>query len=91
MAANKQGSAFTYEHGESLTDQISGFMGVVTGRADYITGCRQYLLQPKGESSNKKADAEWFDEGRLTHEPDKPKEVKPSETGGPQVNAAPVK
>lgn len=45
-------------------DKITGFKGVVTGHADYITGCDQYLIQP-GVKDGEWKEARWFDEGRL--------------------------
>lgn len=53
--------------GDSAKDKITGFEGVVTGRAEYLTGCDQYVLQPKckDDSSGSYPSAEWFDEGRL--------------------------
>jgi len=55
-----------FELGDHLKDQISGFMGVCTSRADYITGCTQYKLQPKGLNKEKLPwKAEWFDEEEL--------------------------
>ena len=45
-------------------DKLSNFSGYVTGHADYITGCDQYLLQPLAVNGDWK-DARWFDEGRL--------------------------
>ena len=46
-------------------DKITGFEGIITGVARYITGCDQYLVQPKAKGGDHK-DALWFDEGRLT-------------------------
>lgn len=45
-------------------DKITGFRGVVTGHADYITGCDQYLIQP-GVKDGEWKEARWLDEGRL--------------------------
>lgn len=51
--------------GDKLEDRITGFVGVVVGRADYITGCNTYLLVPKTDDPCKRPDGEWFDEQRL--------------------------
>jgi hypothetical protein len=45
-------------------DQLTGFTGKITGHADYITGCDQYLIQPDAKEGEWK-EARWFDEGRL--------------------------
>ena len=45
-------------------DKITGLQGIITGHADYITGCDQYLLQPKSKDNEFK-EARWIDEYRL--------------------------
>lgn len=52
--------------GQTAKDRITGIEGVVLGRAEYITGCNQVLVQPTA----KKADGDvlesrWFDEQRM--------------------------
>ena len=58
---------FTIPIGSIVSDKITEYAGVVTGRADYVTGCNQYLVQ----SQKLKADGDimpgkWLDEHRLT-------------------------
>lgn len=50
--------------GSKVTDKITGFTGIVTGRCEYLTGCSQFLVATK---SMKNADptSAWFDEQRL--------------------------
>jgi hypothetical protein len=62
-------SVFLYENGTTATDRVTGFKGVIVGRCDYLTGCRQYLLQPSGTATDKKPDPHWFDEERLLADP----------------------
>ncbi len=53
--------------GDIVTDDISGFTGVVVGICHYLTGCTQMLVTPKKLSADGgKIDSQWFDEGRLT-------------------------
>lgn len=47
------------------SDKITRLKGIITGHADYITGCDQYLLQPPCKDGEFR-DARWIDEGRLT-------------------------
>lgn len=54
-----------FKFGQEVKDKITGFKGIVTGKCNYITGCEQYLVQPKGKESDKKPDAVWFDVDRL--------------------------
>lgn len=53
--------------GRKAVDKITGFRGVITGHAEYLTGCDQYLIQPKtqGVKNDIYPEAHWFDEGRL--------------------------
>jgi|GEM_PF-1058713 len=85
---------FTHPLGFEATDMISGFSGTITGRADYISGCRQYCLQPPSKDG-KFQEAHWFDEERLAVTPDQRglPEVMATRTGGPAdaASAAPVR
>lgn len=49
------------ELGATVTDRITNFRGIATGRASYLTGCDQYLVA----TSNPDRDPKWFDEQRL--------------------------
>lgn len=51
--------------GVKAKDKITGFEGVVTGHADYLTGCDQYLVQPPVGEKGDARDGRWFDEQRL--------------------------
>ena len=58
---------FNHEMGVHVKDAITEFKGHVTGRAQYVTGCNQYLVQPKCDKDKRKYPAaEWFDENRLS-------------------------
>lgn len=54
-----------FEFGIEVKDVITGFKGVVGGHARYITGCDQYLVQPKSKDGSSYPDSAWVDEGRL--------------------------
>ena len=56
---------FKYTNGTRVRDKITGFSGTITGRADYITGCNNYLVQPQNDKDDKYVDSHWFDEMRL--------------------------
>ena len=74
---------FKIEMKEKVKDNITGFTGIVTGRAEYLTGCRQYLVVAKGKK-DVRGNSEWFDEDRLHN-------GKPQNDGGPQTHTAPIK
>lgn len=60
---------FRFENGVRVRDVISGFEGVITGRADYITGCNQMLVNPQKVADGKIVAGEWIDEHRLAEIP----------------------
>lgn len=49
------------ELGDKVKDKITGFTGIATGRAEYLTGCVRFMVERAGKDSK----AEWYDEGRL--------------------------
>lgn len=52
------------ELGATVKDKITEFEGLVTGKCSYITGCDQFLVQPKCKEGAW-IEAKWFDENRL--------------------------
>lgn len=55
----------TLPFGTHARDVITGFSGIVIGRAGYITGCDQYLVQPNYTKDGEVIESRWFDVGRL--------------------------
>lgn len=56
------------ELGDRVRDKITGYAGTITGICDYITGCRQMLVQPEvpfGGTISEMPKAAWIDEDRL--------------------------
>jgi len=51
--------------GTTATDRITGFKGVLVGFCAYMTGCAQYLVQPRMGADGKIEESRWFDEQRL--------------------------
>lgn len=78
-------SKFIFELGAKAKDKITGFEGIITGRADHITGCNTYGLKPKIDKDGKVQESEWFDEGMITitGKGIKPNTVKSKDKGGP--------
>ena len=72
--------------GVKAKDKISGFEGIVIGKAQYLTGCDQVCLKPSVDKDGKMQDAHWFDEGAVikTSEGLHAKEVKSDKPGGPR-------
>lgn len=58
--------SFKFKNGATLADKISGFVGVVMGRADHLTGCNRYGLQREGlTDKNQIPSWVWIDESQL--------------------------
>jgi hypothetical protein len=53
------------ELGLKAKDRITGFEGIITGRAQYLTGCSQCVLVPTVNEKGEVRDGQWFDESRL--------------------------
>lgn len=56
------------EHfGRTGEDVVTGYRGVITGYAEYMTGCEQVLLIPRcdPEKETERPEGEWFDTGRI--------------------------
>jgi hypothetical protein len=51
--------------GAKAKNVVSGFEGVLTGRAEYLTGCVQWLVSPGVDKDGKVVESHWLDEGRL--------------------------
>lgn len=68
--------------GQKAKDKITGFEGVLIGRASYITGCDQYLVQPPLKDDAFR-EGKWVDEGRLeiTGEAITPEDVAADKNG----------
>lgn len=71
--------------GQEARDKITGFKGIITGRAQYIYGCDQYCLVPPAKDGQLEA-TQWFDEGRIRviGKGVSPENVRVERPGGPQ-------
>lgn len=79
---------FRIEMESTVKDTISGLAGIVTGRCEFVTGCRQYIIQPKATKISSMPDSCWIDEDRLIVLKTK-KPMKPKNSGGPQYTQIP--
>ena len=50
--------------GDKVQDIISGFKGIVTGKAEYLNGCVSFLVEGEVDKDGKTVN-HWFDEQRL--------------------------
>ena len=57
---------FMFELGVMVEDGLTGFIGTITARAQYLDGDITYLVQPKVKADGEFVDGRWFNEKRLT-------------------------
>ena len=76
------------ELGKKAKDIVTGFEGILVGKASYIYGCDQYCVVPPAKDG-KLEDSKWFDDGRLRiiGEGILAEEVQVKKPGGPQLDA----
>jgi len=79
-----------FEFGITASDKITGFQGVITAFSQYVTGCAQYLVQPKMSESGEFREGRWFDEQRLVDLNQTQIVLENEETPGPD-QSAPIK
>ena len=75
----------TIQLGDKVKCKITGFTGIVTGKAEYISGCVRFNVEAK-ERSNKdgKIIEYWIDEQRLERVSAGINLKKKQPTGGPR-------
>lgn len=56
---------FLFSNGDEVKEKITGFTGVITGTAFYLTGCNSYLIVAKPKDEFSEPTSLWYDEGRL--------------------------
>jgi len=68
--------------GDKVRDKITGFMGIAVAKTEFLNGCIQFNVLPKGDKINKMPDEISIDEQSLEIIRVK-KKVKKKENGGP--------
>ena len=56
---------FKFELGAQVEDKITGYKGMITGRTEWLFGCRRYSIQSKEMKDGKPVDAWGCDEDAL--------------------------
>ena len=75
--------------GREYRDKISGFVGICTGKSQFISGCDQVLLIPKVGADGSYKDGQWFDDDRLIDVESERAVERTSSRGGPQHTPMP--
>jgi hypothetical protein len=70
--------------GREGKDKVTGFKGIIAGRAVYLYGCEQILLTPKCNKDGTYKESRWFDGPRIEciGKGISPKEVRSEKPGG---------
>ncbi len=75
------------EFGIKAKDKITGFVGIVTGNCQYISGCDQVLLVPECGKDGSHREGHWFDLQRIVPLGGKKIVLDNSRTPGPDKPA----
>ena len=51
--------------GDLVIDKVTGFVGTVVAKAEYLNGCIQYGVKPKVDKDGKMVDVEYIDVDQL--------------------------
>jgi hypothetical protein len=51
--------------GHNARDRVNGFQGIITGVADYLSGCKQALVEPTTLKDGLPQESRWLDVQRL--------------------------
>lgn len=51
--------------GLQMRDTITGFVGIATGKVEYLNGCVQFCLKAPMSADGKIEDGQWVDVGQL--------------------------
>ena len=70
------------ELGDKVRDKITGFTGIAVARTEFINGCIQYNVLPKGDKINKMPEDMSIDEQTLEIVTPKKKKVRKRDNGG---------
>lgn len=80
-------NGFKFELGDAVKDVVTGFNGIITGRSEFITGCRQYSVTAR-KLEGGETKIVWFDEDRLKATKAAKVKLKITNDGGPQITPA---
>lgn len=75
--------------GDKIKDNVTGFVGIVTCRLEYLNGCVRICAQGLMDKDGKVPDSYYFDEPQVTLVEAKVVERKNPGTGGPLPHRPP--
>jgi len=71
--------------GDKVIDKVSGWIGIVVERREFLNGCVQYSVQGKVTKDKQEIISYAIDEAQLEVVPKKKVKVKRKRTGGPTI------
>lgn len=74
----------TVKLGDKVTDEVSGFEGILTGTAEFLFGCMRGGISPRVDKDGKMVDTQWIDMPQIKLVKAKEIETGNRKTGGPQ-------
>jgi len=89
---------FDFELGMEAEDVVTGLTGIITAKVEYLTGCIQFCLKPKGiKPDGDTKEGHYIDENQLRYIGEglrgviKPyrlneDDIQPTSPGGPQAD-----
>ena len=79
------------QFGDKVKCKITGFIGVVIAKTEFINGCVQWNVLPKGDKSNKMPEDIAIDEQSLEIILPKKRIIKKRKNGGPMTRGIKIK
>jgi len=61
---DNNGVTFTFHNGDEVKDLVTGYIGIIDARIDYLNGCRQYSVVAQSVD-NKIKKGWWIDQEQL--------------------------
>jgi len=72
---------FKFDLGSRVRDKITGYVGTIVARIEYLNGCKRYSVQAKVKDE-KIPEPEWLDEQQLELIEEPEEAIKQDSTGG---------
>ena len=74
---------FKFELGDEVSDMVTGLVGVIVARSEYLNGCKQYCLKVQKLKDGKPIEGEWIDQQQLKLIKSDKLGIIKNNTGGP--------
>ena len=74
---------FHFELGDQVRDRVTGLVGVITARSEFLNGCMQYCLKQQKLLQGKPVEGEWIDGQQLVLVKPDALGIRKKKTGGP--------